>query len=183
MSSEQWKSEDCFLGSLHFDVGCWASDVRCSSAFGGFDAEAAEGVGEVFEGVVEFVADVADAEAGALADLVVFEAFVVFERNERLIVLVEFGDEELEGADGFEFAEGLFGIGRLAFPFAAGFEGGFAFVIAEVVEGEISDGAEEPGAGIGDIFPMFVKSEESLLHEVLRRFPLADEAVGVAQER
>ena len=85
--------------------------MRPESAFGGFDAEAAEGVGEVLEGVVEFVADVGDAEAGALADLVVFEVFVVFERDERAVVGIEFGNEELEGADGFEAAEGLFGVG------------------------------------------------------------------------
>ena len=86
------------------------------SALGAFDAEAAEGVGEVFQGVVEFVADVADGEAGALADLVVFEVFVVFQRDEVAVGGIEFGNEELEGADGFLAAEGLIGIGRVAFP-------------------------------------------------------------------
>ena len=111
-----------------------SSDQKRILTICGFYAEAAEGIGEVLERVMEFVSDVADAEAGAFADLVVFKALLVFEGNESTDVVVEFGDKELEGADGFEFAEGLFGVGRLAFPFAACFEGGFAFVIAEVVE-------------------------------------------------
>ena len=61
--------------------------------------------------MVEFITDIADAEASALADLLVFEVFVVFEGDELAVVGIEFGDEELQGADGFEAAEGLFGIG------------------------------------------------------------------------
>jgi hypothetical protein len=68
-------------------------------------------VGEVFKSMVEFITDIADAEAGALADLFVFEVFVVFEGDELAVVGIEFGDEELQGADRFEAAESLFGIG------------------------------------------------------------------------
>lgn len=60
---------------------------------------------------MEFVTNIADAEAGALADLIVFEVFVVFEGDELAVVGIEFGNEELKGADRFEAAEGLFGIG------------------------------------------------------------------------
>ena len=63
----------------------------------------------MLEGVVELVADVADGESGALADLLVFEVFVIFQRDEIAGVGVEFGDDEAEGAEGFEAAEGLVG--------------------------------------------------------------------------
>ena len=96
-------------------------------------SEAAEGIGEVLEGVVEFVAYVSDREAGAFADLIVFEIFVVLEGDEIAVGGIEFGDEELEGADGFLAAEGLIGIGRIAFPIVRGVDGGFAFVVSEVV--------------------------------------------------
>lgn len=78
-------------------------------AFGGFDAHAAKGIGEGFEEVVEFVADVADGESGLVADLIVFEILVVFEADEVSLFGWEFGEEELEGSDGFEFVEGEVG--------------------------------------------------------------------------
>jgi hypothetical protein len=56
-------------------------------------------------------------------------------------------------------------------------------VIAEVVEGEIADGAEEPGAGMGDVFPVGMEFEKGFLDEVLGGFPLADESVGVSKQR
>lgn len=152
------------------------------SALRAFDAEAAEGVGEILERVMEFVADVADGKASALADLVVFEVFVVFEGNEVAVGGVEFGDEKLEGADGFQTAEGLVGIGGVAFPIVGGVDGGFAFVVAEVVEGEVADGAEEPGSWVGDVVPVGVEFEECFLDEVFGGFPLADESVGVAEQ-
>ena len=46
--------------------------------------------------MVEFIADVADGEAGVLADLVVFEVVVVFEGNEHAVGGIEFADEELD---------------------------------------------------------------------------------------
>jgi hypothetical protein len=153
------------------------------SALRAFDAETAEGVGQILEGVVEFVADVADGEAGALADLVVFEVFVVFEGNELAVGGIEFGDEELEGADGFEVAEGLVGIGRVAGEFMDEFGVDFALVVAEVVEGEVADGTKEPGAGVGDVFPVGVEFEKGFLDEVFGGLPLADEAAGVAEQR
>jgi len=152
-------------------------------SFCGFDAEVAERVGEVFEGVVEFVTDIADAEAGALADLFVFEVFVVFKRDELAVVGVEFGNEELEGADGFEAAERLFGIGREALEIVGGVDGGFAFVVAEVVESEVVDRAEKPGARVADIFPVGVEFKEGVLNEVFGGFPLADQAVGISKQR
>ena len=132
---------------------------------------------------MEFVTDVADAEAGALADLVVFEVFVVFQRDELAVVGIEFGNEELEGADGFEAAERLFGIGRVALEIVAGVDGGFAFMVAEVVEGEVVDGAEKPGARVADVFPVGVEFEKCLLDEVFGGFPLTDQAVGVSEQR
>jgi hypothetical protein len=39
--------------------------------------------------MVEFVTDVTDAEAGALADLFVFKVFVVFEGDELAVVGIE----------------------------------------------------------------------------------------------
>jgi len=76
---------ESFIGNSNLRFEIW----NCS-VFGVFDAEAAEGIREVFEGVMELVADVADAESGALADLVVFEAFVIFEGDELALVFVEF---------------------------------------------------------------------------------------------
>ncbi len=107
---------------------------------------------------------------------------MVFEGDERAVSGVEFGDEELEGADGFEAAKRLFGVGRVALPFVAGVDGGFAAVVTEVVEGEVADGAEQPGAGIGDILPVGVEFEKRLLDKVLRGFPLADQTVGVTEQ-
>jgi hypothetical protein len=101
VSSDQWKR--C-VRAVHFLF------LRLS-AISGLDPQSSQRVGEVFEGVVEFVADVANGEAGALADLVVFEVFVVFEGDELAVVGIEFGNEELQGADGFEVAERLVGIG------------------------------------------------------------------------
>ena len=152
------------------------------SAFRAFDAEAAEGVGEVFQGVVEFVADVSDGESGTLADLIVFEVLVVLEGDELAVVGIEFGNEELEGADGFEFADGLLWIGGIGGEVVEEFGSGFALVVAEVVEGEVSDAAEEPGAGVGDVFPVGVEFDEGFLDEVFGRLALADEAVGVAEQ-
>lgn len=131
---------------------------------------------------MEFVADVADAEAGALADLVVFEVFVVFEGDEHAVIGVEFGDEELQGADGFEAAERLLGIWRVALPLVAGVDGSFTAMVTEVVEGEVSDRAEQPGAGVADILPVRVEFDERVLDEVLGGFPLAYQSVGVSEQ-
>ena len=132
--------------------------------------------------MVEFIADVADGEAGVLADLVVFEVVVVFEGNEHAVGGIEFADEELEGAEGFEAAECFFGIRGVGLVFLVRVDGGFAAVVTEVVEGEVADGAEQPGTGIGDILPVGVEFEERLLDEVLCGFPLADQAEGVAEQ-
>ena len=86
---------------------------------------------------------------------------------------MELGDEELEGADGFEFAEGLLGIGGRAFPLAVGVHRGFALVVAEVAEGEIAGAAEEPGARVGDVFPVGVEFEEGVLDDILGGLALA----------
>ena len=67
-------------------------------------------------------------------------------------------------------------------PFMAVVERGFTFVVAEVVEGEVVDAAEQPSTGIFDIRPVGVEFEESLLDEVFGGFPLADEAVGIAEQ-
>jgi len=53
--------------------------VRCFwLAAAAFDAGVAQGVGEALQHVVQPVADVADAEAGALADLLVLQVVVIF---------------------------------------------------------------------------------------------------------
>lgn len=131
---------------------------------------------------MKFVADIADAEAGALADLVVFEVFVVFERDEMAVGGIEFGNEELQCAEGFEFAERLVGFGGVALKIIGGVDRCFAFVVAEVVECEVADGAEKPRARIGDVFPMRVEFEKNILHQVFGGFPLTHEAVSVAQQ-
>jgi hypothetical protein len=56
-------------------------------------------------------------------------------------------------------------------------------VVAEVVEGEVADGFEEPGARVGDVVPVGVEFEEGVLDEVLGGLPLADESVGEAEQR
>ena len=61
----------------------------------------AEGIGEVFEDVVESVADIACGQAGLEADLVVFEFPVVFEADE----LAVFGRGSHERIDVFPGAE------------------------------------------------------------------------------
>jgi hypothetical protein len=61
-------------------------------------------------------------------------------------------------------------------------ERGFAFVIADVVEGEIADGSEKPGAGIFDIVPVGVEFEKSFLDEVFGGLPLANKSVGIAKQ-
>ena len=62
------------------------------------------------------------------------------------------------------------------------FVGRFALVIAEVVEGEIADGAVEPCLRMGDLLPVRMEPEEGLLDEVFRGFPTAGQAVGEAQQ-
>ena len=81
-------------------------------SFRRFNPEPSQRVREILKKKVEFVADVADAEAGLLADFIVFELAVVFEVDELAVGAGEFGDEKLEGAEGFEFAEGVFGSSR-----------------------------------------------------------------------
>jgi hypothetical protein len=158
-------------------------EIPEDSAFGGFDAEASERIGEALEKVVELVADVAGAEAGVFGDLVVLEAVVVFHFQEASVVIAEFGNEEAEGAGGFEAAEVLLGGGAGAFPLAGVIERGFAAALPEVVEGEIAEAAVEPGAGLLDLGPVLVEAEEAFLDEVLGGFPDPGEAVGEAEER
>ena len=69
-------------------------------SFGVIDAHAAEVLTQGFEEVVELVAHVSDAESGALADLVVFKVFVVFEFQEGPVLVPEFGQEEADGSRG-----------------------------------------------------------------------------------
>jgi len=64
-----------------------------------------------------------------------------------------------------------------------GFEGGVAFVVAEVVEGEVAGAAEEPGAWVFDFVPMGVQAQEGILDKVFRRFLLAGETVSKAEKR
>lgn len=54
---------------------------------------------------MEFVTDVGDAEVGLVGDFFVAEAGEVFEGDEGFVGFGEFGNEELESADGFHFAE------------------------------------------------------------------------------
>jgi hypothetical protein len=137
--------------------------------------------------VVEFITDVGDGEVGLCGDFLVAEAGKVFEGDEGAVGFWEFGDEELEGSDGFEFSEGVFGSRERGFPFFGilfgGFEGGVAFVVAEVVEGEVADASEEPRAGVFDFVPVGVEAHEGVLDDVFCGFALAGEAVGVTQER
>jgi hypothetical protein len=63
-----------------------------------------------------------------------------------------------------------------------GFERGFALVVAEVVEGEVADGSEEPGSWVDDFLPVGVEADEGFLDEVFGGFALADEAVGEFEE-
>ncbi|MEN9974963.1 MAG: hypothetical protein RLZZ282_969 [Verrucomicrobiota bacterium] len=42
---------------------------------------------------------------------------MILQGNERSVVGAEFGNQPLEGADGFEPTECLFGIGCVALPF------------------------------------------------------------------
>ncbi|MEN9974962.1 MAG: hypothetical protein RLZZ282_968 [Verrucomicrobiota bacterium] len=56
-------------------------------------------------------------------------------------------------------------------------------MVTQVIEGEVMNGAKEPGARVGDIFPLGVEFEKRVLDEILCDFVLADQAVGVAKER
>ena len=53
---------------------------------------------------MEFVTDVGDAEVGLVGDFFVAEAGEVFEGDEGFVGFRQFGNEELESADGFHFA-------------------------------------------------------------------------------
>jgi hypothetical protein len=166
-----------------FEVQCWTFDVRRSLSFCGFYAHASEGVGEALEKVVELVTDVSGAEAGVFGDLVVLEAVVVFHFQEASVFIAEFGNEEPEGAGGFEPAEVLLGGGAGAFPLPGVVERGFVASFPEVVEGEVPQAAVEPGAGLLDLGPVLVEAEEAFLHEVLGGFPDPGEAMSEAEER
>jgi hypothetical protein len=52
-----------------------------------------------------------------------------------------------------------------------------------MAEGEISEAAEEPGTRVDDFVPVGVEFEERVLDEILRGFALADQAVGIAEQR
>ncbi len=132
--------------------------------------------------MVELVADIPDAEAGALADLVVFETFVIFERNESTVVFGEFGNQSLEGRDGIELAEHLAGIRIMALKFAFVIDRRLALVIADVAEGEISHAAEKPCSRVYYLVPVGVQFQKRVLDEILSGFSLADEAMGIAEE-
>lgn len=131
--------------------------------------------------MMELVADVPDTETGALADLVVFEVLVVFQLDELPVVFAEFRQEEADGPRGFEPGEvpvGAAGVIRRIRHLVPG----FPLVIAEVIQGEISDRAVKPGFRVGDLLPVRMEPEEGLLDEVFRGFPPAGQTVGEAQQ-
>ena len=74
--------------------------IGSGRSFGAVDAHASQVFTQGFEEVVEFIAHVSDAESGALADLVVFEVFVVLEFQEGPVLVPEFGQEEPSAASG-----------------------------------------------------------------------------------
>ena len=78
-------------------------------------------------------------------------------------------------AEGFHAAEGLVGFGFLGLEIIGAVDGGFLSMVAEVVEGEIADGAEEPGSRVGDLLPVGVEFEECFLNEVLGRIAVVAE--------
>ncbi len=88
----------------------------------------------------------------------------------------------MESADGFEAADDMFGIRGVALPFMAVVERGFAFVVADVVDLEVSDTAEKPSARVFDVVPMGVEFHKRILNEVFGSLPLADETMGIAEQ-
>ena len=58
-----------------------------------------------------------------------------------------------------------------------------AFVVADVAEGEIAGATKKPGARIDDLVPMGLKFHERVLDDVFCGFPLAEQAVGVTEQR
>ena len=135
---------------------------------------------------MEFVTDVGNGEVGLAGDFFVAEAGDVFEGDEGFVGFGESCDEELEGADGFEFPHGGIGIEGWSFKFHGvlrmGFDGSRAFVVANVVEGEVADAAEQPGAGGFDLVPEGVEPHERVLNNVLGGLALPEDAEGVTQE-
>ncbi len=132
---------------------------------------------------MEFIPDVADAEAGALADLVVFQTIVVFQGDEFSVVFVEFGDEQLQRAERLELAERLAGIIFVVLKFLRIGDGSLALVVANVAEREIAGAAKNPSTRIGNLVPMRLEFHECVLDDVLCRFPLTEQTVGVAEQR
>lgn len=51
------------------------------------DAQSAQAFGQAFQEVMELVADVSDREAGALADLFVFEIFLILQFEEFAVLI------------------------------------------------------------------------------------------------
>ena len=129
--------------------------------------------------MVELVADIADGESGFLADLFVFQVLVVLELDELAVLVLELGEEEADGPRGFEsgqMAVGAAGVVRRVRSFV----GRFTLVVAQVIEGEIADGAVKPGLRVRDLFPVGMESQEGLLDEVFRNLPATGQAVGEA---
>jgi len=131
---------------------------------------------------VKFVTNIAYREAGALADLIIFEVFVIFEGDELAFVGVEFGNEELQGADGFEPSKGCIGLGGAALDIFGVFDRSFVFAVADVIEGEVANRSEKPCSRVGDVIPVGVELQESILNEVLGGFPLANETIGETEQ-
>ena len=103
----------------------------------------AEGLGEGFEEMVEFVADGADVETGGGGDVSVALVVVVFETEQPGVLGWQFGEKEAQRADGLVTAE--FGVGWPGVVVRKpGFgvflvAGGFAPVVADFIQGEIAD--------------------------------------------
>lgn len=153
-----------------------------ASALGALNTETAEILREGFQQVMKLVADVANREAGAVADLFVFEILLVFELQEGAILLWQLGQEQPDGPGCF--LAGELPVRGVIFVLSVGrFFIGLPAMIAEVIESQIADRTIEPRPGMRDILPVGVEPEKGLLDEVFRSLPPAGQAVGKAQQR
>jgi len=140
------------------------------------------------------ITDMTGAQAGALRDFLVGKVFLELQSDDFAAARVEGGEAEMDQADAFEaddvgIGQGI-GIGRgglgrvrvIGRGGGKGFERDGSGGLAELIDGEVVDGAIEPASGFEDGSELGVKAHEGFLGDVLGGFAMAGETLGVGEQ-
>jgi hypothetical protein len=169
-------------GSVEGEKGAgWVGSVSFMSV-DSVDAELLEFAGQVFEEVMEFVADVSGAESGAFRDFPVFQVLHIFEAKQFLVRGLQLSDGESEMALCLESPESFIGSFTVGFWLTGGIADDLAFGIAVVIGGAVAHTAVEPGNWFAHFVPMGMELEEGVLDDLFSDLAATGQAVGVVEK-